>query len=65
MLVKRLILTVVSVAFGVLATIIITTVIGTTPGEYGVVYFAFTSLALTIALGVWLDKFMETNILPR
>jgi len=65
MLVKRLILTAVSIGFGVLATILIARLIGTTPSEYGLAYFTFTSLALAIALGVWLDKFMETNILPK
>lgn len=65
MLVKRLILTVVSIGFGVLTTILIVILIGTTPSEYGLVYFTFTALSLAIALAVWLDKFMETNILPK
>lgn len=65
MLVKRLILTVVSIGFGVLTTILIVLLIGTTPSEYGLVYFTFTALSLAIALAVWLDKFMETNILPK
>lgn len=65
MLVKRLILSVVSIGFGVLTTILIVLLIGTTPSEYGLVYFTFTALSLAIALAVWLDKFMETNILPK
>jgi hypothetical protein len=64
MLAKRLILTFISVAFGVVTTWVITILIGTTPAEYGGVYFTFTALALAIGLGVWLDKFMETEILP-
>jgi hypothetical protein len=65
MLVKRLILTVISLAFGVIATTIITWLINTTVSEYGGVYFFFTALALAIALGIWLDKFMATDILPK
>lgn len=65
MLVKRLILAVVSIAFGVIATWVITYLIGTTPPEFGGTYFTFTALALAIALGIWLDKFMETDILPK
>jgi len=65
MLVKRLILAAVSVAFGTVVTILITTLLNTTPGEYGGVYFIFTALSLAIALAVWLDKFMKTDILPK
>jgi len=65
MLVKRLILIAISLAFGVLATIGITLAIGSTPGEYGTVYFTFTALALAVALGIWLDKFMATKFLPE
>ncbi len=65
MLVKRIILVVVSIAFGVLATFGIVLLIGTTPAVYGPIYFTFTALALAIALGIWLDKFMSTEILPK
>jgi len=65
MLVKRLILAAISIAFGAIVTILITSFLGTTPGEFGGVYFSFTALALAIALGVWLDKFMKTDILPK
>jgi hypothetical protein len=65
MLVKRLILAVISVAFGVIVTTGITLLIGTTPAEYGFLYFTFTSLALAFALGIWLDKFMGTELLPK
>ncbi|CUS05492.2 protein of unknown function [Candidatus Promineifilum breve] len=65
MLVRRLILAAISfgVAFGL--TILITMLIGTTPAEYGPVYMFFTTLTLGLAIGIWLDKFMGTNILPR
>jgi predicted RND superfamily exporter protein len=65
MLVKRILLVIISLAFGVLATFGIVIAIGTTPQVYGFLYFTFTALALAIALGIWLDKFMGTEILPE
>ena len=65
MLVKRLLLAVISLAVGFGLTVLITRLIGTTPAEYGSIYMIFTSLSLAIALGIWLDKFMGTNILPK
>lgn len=65
MLAKRVFLAVISVAIGVLVTFGITAVIGTTPDEYGAAYFTFTALSLAVALGIWLDKFMATEILPK
>ncbi len=65
MLLKRLILAAISFGVGFGLTILITMLIGTTPAEYGAVYMFFTSLTLGLALGIWLDKFMGTNILPR
>lgn len=65
MLVKRIILAIISIGFGLAATLGITLLIGTTPAEYGAIYFTFTALALAIALGIWLDKFMGTGLLPE
>ncbi len=65
MLVKRILLIIISLAFGVLATLGIVLLIGTTPAVYGSAYFFFTALALAIALGIWLDRFMGTQILPK
>ena len=65
MLVKRLLLVIISLVFGALVTTGITLLVGTTPAEYGPIYFSFTSLALACALGIWLDKFMNTEILPK
>jgi hypothetical protein len=65
MLVKRLILAAISFGVGFGLTVLITMLIGTTPAEYGPVYMFFTSLTLGLAIGIWLDKFMGTNILPR
>ncbi len=65
MLLKRLILAAISFGVGFGLTILITMLIGTTPAEYGAVYMFFTSLTLGLALAIWLDKFMGTNILPK
>jgi hypothetical protein len=65
MLFKRILLVLISLGFGVVATLGIVLAIGTTPAVYGTLYFLFTALALAIALGIWLDKFMGTEILPK
>ena len=65
MLIKRLILAVISIGFGLIVTTGITLFIETTPAEFGLIYFSFTALSLAIALGIWLDKFMGTEILPK
>ena len=65
MLVKRLVLAAISIGVGFGQTILITMLIGTTPAEYGAIYMIFTTLSLAVALGIWLDKFMGTQILPK
>lgn len=65
MLVKRILLVIISLAFGVLVTLGAVAFVGTTPAEYGGAYFTLTSLCLAIFLGIWLDKFMATEILPK
>jgi hypothetical protein len=65
MLVRRLLVAVISLAFGAGATVLLTILIGTTPAEYGTTYMFFTALSLGLALGIWLDKFFGTNILPK
>ena len=53
----------VAIAFGL--TVLITILIGTTPAEYGAVYMFFTTLTIGLAIAIWLDKFMGTNLLPK
>jgi hypothetical protein len=65
MLVKRLILAAISLAVGFGLTILITMLVGTTPAEYGLIYMTFTTLSLAVAVGIWLDKFMGTKLLPK
>ena len=65
MLVKRLILAAISFGVGFGLTILITMLIGTTPAEYGPIYLFFTTLTIGLAIAIWLDKFMGTNLLPK
>lgn len=65
MLVKRLILAVISFVVGYGLTFLITIAMGTTIAEYGGIYTFFTALSLACALGIWLDKFMGTELLPK
>lgn len=67
MVAKRLLLVIISLVIGVGLTtaILFSPLVGTTPAEYGFIYFFFTSLALACAAAIWLDKFMGTNILPK
>jgi hypothetical protein len=65
MLLRRLLVAIISLAIGTGATILIIVLIGTTPAEYGPTYTFFTALSLSIAAGIWLDKFLRTNILPK
>jgi len=65
MLVKRLGIMVVSFAIGFLLTWGIVVAIGTTIGEYGGIYTFFTALTIGCAIGIWLDKFLGTEMLPK
>lgn len=67
MLLKRILLAVISITIGVVLTflILISPLVDTTPAQYGFIYFFFTALALACAAGIWLDKFMDTDILPK
>lgn len=65
MAMKRLLLAIISLGVGFGLTILITILIGTTPAEYGAIYMIFTTLSLAVAIGIWLDKFMGTNFLPK
>lgn len=67
MLIKRLILVIISLVLGFVLTwlILITPLVATNIEEYGGVYTFFTALSIACAIGVWLDKFMDTKILPE
>jgi hypothetical protein len=65
MAIRRLILVAVSLGIGFGLTVLITMLIGTTPAEYGAIYMIFTTLSLAVAIGIWLDLLLKTNILPK
>lgn len=65
MLVKRLGIMVVSLLIGFGLTILIVNLIGTTLEEYGPYYTFFTSFSLGCAIAIWLDKFLDTQMLPK
>ncbi len=65
MLLKRLLLAVISFGLGFGLVVLITMFIGTTPAEFGPIYMFFTTLTIGLAIAIWLDKFMGTNLLPK
>lgn len=65
MLVKRLGIGVVSLLVGFVLTAVIVRLIGTTLEEYGVYYTFFTALSLGLGIAIWLDKFLDTEMLPK
>lgn len=68
MLVKRLLVIILSlgIGFGLAVAIIYAPFIAnTTLEEFGFYYTFFLSLALGCAVAIWLDKFLDTQILPK
>lgn len=66
MLMKRILLIVISLVLGALITFgILVFLLGTTVAEYGMLYFVLTTFFIAAAIGIWLDKFMETQFLPE
>ena len=65
MLLKRIGLFVVSGIVGFIATFITVEFVGTNLEEYGGVYTFFTALSFAVIVGVWLDKFLDTGLMPK
>ena len=65
MAVKRILVGVISLIVGLLLTFLSTRLLGTTPAEYGTIYFLMTTIAFGCAVGIWLDRFIGTDILPE
>jgi len=66
MLLKRIVLIIISLVLGALITTgIVIFVLNTTVGEYGTFYFSMTAFFIACAIGIWLDKFMDTRLLPE
>ncbi len=66
MLIKRLVLALISIGVGVVGSfLIVTFVLRTIVSHYGGMYFFFTVMFIALAVGIWLDKYMGTEILPE
>lgn len=68
LLVKRILLVVLSLVAGFLLTVAavyLPFIADTNLEEYGTIYTFFTTLSLAIVVAIWLDKFMDTKILPK
>jgi uncharacterized membrane protein len=73
MLVKRFLLVVISLAVGYVLTYLLTLLLPTSVAEFWVgpeqpvpiPYFLLVGFFIAIAVGIWLDKFMKTEILPK
>lgn len=70
--IRRLILIAISLVFGTIVTVITVQLLGTNIDEYGtyfgtegdgLAYFPLTIMAFALFAGIWLDKFMKTEIL--
>lgn len=65
---KRIVLGIISLLIGFVVTWAAVTapfILNTTLSDYGTVYVVFTILSVACAAGIWLDKFMGTDILPK
>jgi hypothetical protein len=73
MLGKRIILIVISLVIGYAATFLITVLLDTTVAEFWtgpehpvqIPYFILVGFFIAVGVGIWLDKFMKTEILPE
>lgn len=69
--VRRIALVLISLVIGFLITWIEVSIIpqpiglGTTLEDYGTVYTILTILSIAIGIGVWLDLWLKTEILPK
>lgn len=76
--VKRLFVVVVSQVLGLVITFLIITVgfdllplfssiqtpQGTSPADYGLLYFLVTSVPIGVVIMIWMDALLDTKILP-
>lgn len=73
MWVRRILLVIISLVIGYLATFGIVQLLGTTVAEFwrgpeqpfNIPYFILVGFFIAVAVGIWLDKFMGTEILPK
>ena len=72
-LVRRLLLVVISLVIGYALTYLITLFLGTSVEEFwsgpelpvNIPYFLLVGLFIALAVAIWLDKFLGTEILPE
>ena len=69
LVIRRLILVVISIVLGFIITYFVVTLprpigLDTTLDDYTYIYVFFTVGSLACGIGIWLDKFLKTNILP-
>lgn len=63
--IKRILLAIISLIIGFGATyLIVVFILNTVMSDYGTVYVVLTGLSIACAVGIWLDKFMKTELLP-
>lgn len=73
MLLRRILLVVISLVIGYAATYLITLLLGTSVQEFWLgpeepvafPYFILVGFFIALAVGIWLDKFMGTEVLPK
>ncbi len=65
MLAKRIGVSLISFIIGYGLTLLTIEFIGTSVAEYGGIYTFFTALSLGCAVGIWIDKFAGTEMLPK
>jgi hypothetical protein len=73
MLFKRILLIVISLVIGYAVTFLITVLLDTTVAEFWLgpeqpvpfPYFILVGIFIALAVAIWLDKFMSTEILPK
>ncbi len=64
--VKRTGLAVISLVIGYgLTWVVVNTWLNTTMSDYGFIYSFFTAFSIACGIGILLDKFMGTQILPK
>jgi hypothetical protein len=71
--VRRLLLVVISLVIGYALTYLITLLLGTSVEEFwsgpelpvNIPYFLLVGLFIALAVAIWLDKFLGTEILPE
>lgn len=74
MLIRRTLLVVIAFIFGFAATHLALWLMNTTPQEFGlwfgtegdgIAYYPLTIIFFALGIAIWLDKWLDTQILPK